>query len=129
MAKQDIQICQSTIGVIKYRMDIQQEMVTNDKIEKLVEEIAIENDPIDFIGNLSPEQFQKLAPKDMFRFITGLYSQLSVLRKQIAKHERARLSINYNKVPKDIAYLTKTEAQLRMDLQLCIESAEDFIQM
>lgn len=62
-------------------MDIQQDMITNDKIEKLVESIAIENDPIDFIGNMTPEQFQKLTPKDMFRFITGLYSQLSVLRK------------------------------------------------
>lgn len=32
-------------------------MVTNDKIEKIVEEIAIENDPIDFISSLTPEQF------------------------------------------------------------------------
>lgn len=38
-------------------MDIQQDMITNDKIEKLVESIAIENDPIDFIGNMTAEQF------------------------------------------------------------------------
>ncbi len=42
-------------------------------------------------------------------------------------HERDRLSLNYNKVPKDIAYLTKTEAELRRDLVLSIESGEEAI--
>lgn len=42
-------------------------------------------------------------------------------------HERERLSLNYNKVPKDIAYLTKNEAELRRELVLAIESGEEAI--
>ena len=42
-------------------------------------------------------------------------------------HERERLSLNYNKVPKDIAYLTKNETELRKDLVNSIEAGEEAI--
>ena len=42
-------------------------------------------------------------------------------------HERERLSLNYNKIPKDIAYLTKNEAELRRELVLAIESGEEAV--
>ncbi len=45
----------------------------------------------------------------------------------MAIHERERLSLNYNKVPRDIAYLTKNEAELRRELVLAIESGEEAI--
>ena len=50
-----------------------------------------------------------------------------MLRRQISQHERERLQINYNKIPKDITYLTKTEAELKKDLVLCIEAGDDFL--
>ena len=42
-------------------------------------------------------------------------------------HERERLSLNYNKIPKDIAYLTKNEAELRRELVPAIESGEEAV--
>jgi hypothetical protein len=45
----------------------------------------------------------------------------------MAMHERERLSLNYNKIPKDIAYLTKNEAELRRELVLAIESGEEAV--
>jgi len=37
------------------------------------------------------------------------------------------LQINYNKVPKDIKYLTLKEAELKKELVLCIETGENFM--
>ena len=37
------------------------------------------------------------------------------------------MQINYNKMPKDIQYLTKTEAELKRDLVLCIETGDEFL--
>lgn len=45
----------------------------------------------------------------------------------MTQHERDRLQINYNKVPRDITYLTKTEAELKRDLVLCIETGDEFL--
>lgn len=52
-----------------------------------------------------------------------------MLRRRMQQHERDRLQINYNKVPKDILYLTKTEAELKRDLVLCIETGDEFLQV
>lgn len=41
--------------------------------------------------------------------------------------ERARLQDNFNKIPKDIAYLTKTEVELKRELCLCIEEGEEYL--
>lgn len=38
--------------------------------------------------------------------------------------EKARLS---EKMPRDVKYLTKTEAELKRELVLCIEEAEDLM--
>lgn len=50
-----------------------------------------------------------------------------MLRRRMTQHERERLQINYNKVPKDIQYLTKSEAELKKDLVLCIETGDEFL--
>lgn len=42
----------------------------------------------------------------------------------MAQHERDRLQINYNKVPKDIRYLTQSEEELKKELVQVIESGE-----
>lgn len=44
----------------------------------------------------------------------------------MTQHERDRLQVNYNKIPKDIKYLTASEADLKRDLVQCIEAGEDF---
>ena len=54
---------------------------------------------------------------------------IMMLRRRMQQHERDRLQINYNKVPKDILYLTKTEAELKRDLVLCIETGDEFLQV
>lgn len=41
--------------------------------------------------------------------------------------ERSRLQDNFNKLPRDIAYLTKSEAELKRELCLCIDRGEDFL--
>jgi hypothetical protein len=46
----------------------------------------------------------------------------------MSQHERDRLMLNYNKVPKDITYLTKTEEQLKKELVQCIETCEEMIE-
>ena len=50
-----------------------------------------------------------------------------MLRRRMTQHERDRLQMNYNKIPRDIQYLTRTEAELKRDLVLCIESGDEFL--
>jgi hypothetical protein len=47
-----------------------------------------------------------------------------MLRRRMTQHERDRLHINYDKIPKDILYLTKTEADLKKELVLLIETGD-----
>lgn len=41
--------------------------------------------------------------------------------------ERARLQDNFNKIPKDIAYLTKSEVDLKREMCLTIEEGEEYL--
>ena len=41
--------------------------------------------------------------------------------------ERARLQENFNRIPRDIAYLTKTEMELKKELRFCIEDGEAYL--
>lgn len=43
--------------------------------------------------------------------------------------ERKRLQDNFDRIPKDIKYLTKSEAELKRELCLHIEDAECFLNM
>ena len=40
-------------------------------------------------------------------------------------YERERLRTNYDRIPKDLEYLTKDEAELRKELALTLQSAEE----
>lgn len=68
-----------------------------------------------------------MRPKDFFRVIDTLNKAIAGIRKQMTNLERARLSDNFNKIPKDIAYLTKSEADLKRELCLCIEEGEEYL--
>ena len=54
---------------------------------------------------------------------------MQMLRRRMTQHERARLHALYDKIPRDIQYLTRTEAELKRSLVECIDRGEDHIQM
>ena len=54
-----------------------------------------------------------------------MHKQISMLRRQLAIYERERLQTNYDRIPKDLEYLTKSETELRKDLSLTLQSAQE----
>lgn len=68
-----------------------------------------------------------MRPRDFVKVLHSLSNQILMLRRRMTQHERDRLQINYNKIPKDILYLTKSEAELKRDLVLCIETGDEFL--
>ena len=80
------------------------------------------------ISSFTPEQMNgPIRPKDFLKLFDSINQQLAVLRKQMTKMERDRLSDNFNRIPKDIMYLTKTEAELKKELVLSIEDGEKYL--
>ena len=43
--KQDLEVAKNTIQVVSYKMDLQEKMMTNDRIEEKIKAIEDENDP------------------------------------------------------------------------------------
>jgi len=43
--------------------------------------------------------------------------------------EKQRLQDNFNRVPKDIAFMTKTEQDLKREMCLAIDDAYDFLEV
>ena len=43
--KQDLEVAKNTIQVVSYKMDLQEKMMTNDRIEETIKAIEDENDP------------------------------------------------------------------------------------
>lgn len=43
--KQDLEVAKNTIQVVSYKMDLQEKMMTNDRIEEIIKAIEDENDP------------------------------------------------------------------------------------
>lgn len=82
----------------------------NNTIEEKIKKVADDCDPQHLVSTLTAEEINKLKPKDFVKYFTDFHAQMGMLRRQMAMHERERLSLNYDKVPKDIAYLTKNEA-------------------
>jgi hypothetical protein len=68
-----------------------------------------------------------LAPRDLAKILKSMNSQVMMLRKRVAQHERDRLQSNYNKVPKDIRYLTDKEIDLKKELVQAIEKSEEYL--
>jgi uncharacterized protein YllA (UPF0747 family) len=68
-----------------------------------------------------------MRPKDFIRVIDTINKNIALIRKQLTFLERSRLQDNFNKVPKDIAYLTKSEADLKREMCLCIEEGEEYL--
>ena len=73
------------------------------------------------------EEIQNMQISDFVKIMKQHNQMIMMLRRRMQQHERDRLQINYNKVPKDITYLTKTEAELKRDLVLCIETGDEFL--
>lgn len=68
-----------------------------------------------------------MKPKDFVRVIDQINKSITTIRKQMTNLERQRLQDNFNKVPKDIAYLTKSEADLKREMCLVIEQGEEYL--
>lgn len=43
--KQDLEVAKNTIQVVSYKMDLQEKMMTNDRIEETIKAVEDENDP------------------------------------------------------------------------------------
>ena len=54
---------------------------------------------------------------------------VSGIRKQMTALEKNRLKDNFDKMPKDIMYLTKSEIDLKRNLVNMIEEVENFLVM
>lgn len=75
------------------------------------------------IGSFTPEQLNgPMRPKDFVRVIDTLNKSISGIRKQMGNLERDRLRENFNKIPRDIEYLIKSEADLKRELCNSIET-------
>lgn len=68
-----------------------------------------------------------MKPKDFVRVIDQINKSITTIRKQMTNLERQRLQDNFNKVPKDIAYLTKSETDLKREMCLVIEQGEEYL--
>lgn len=66
-------------------------------------------------------------PKDLVEMMRAMNTQITMLRKRMAQHERDRLQLGYNKVPLEIKYLTVSEQELKKELVQCIEAGQDFL--
>ena len=90
--------------------------------------IEIENETNRLINSFTPEQLNgPTRPKDFLRLFDSQNKQISAIRKQMTALERARLQDNFNRIPRDIAYLTKTEMELKKELVFCIEDGEAYL--
>ena len=69
-------------------------------------------------------QGKHLQPKDGLRLVDSLNKPIVANRKQMTALERARLQDNFNKIPKDIQYLTRSEVELKRNLVNLIEECE-----
>ena len=70
-----------------------------------------------------------LKSKDILKLFDSINHSIVELRKQMTALERKRLQDNFDRIPKDIKYLTKSEAELKRELCLHIEDAECFLNM
>lgn len=70
-----------------------------------------------------------MRPKDFVKVLDSINKSMGGLRKQMTLLERQRLKDNFNKIPKDITYLTKSEAELKRDLVNTTEEGQEFVEM
>jgi len=81
----------------------------------------IEREVVDSLSGLTVEAYKKMGPAEQLKMLNGIQTQIGVLRKKMAQQEQERLSLNYNKLPRDVELLTKNEAQLRHELIMSID--------
>lgn len=109
---------EAMMTVLGYKMELQEQQLCNTRIELDIE--AVHNETAKAIES----EYSLIG---VVKAIKAQSQETAMLRKRMAQHERDRLSVNYNKIPKDIRYLTQTEAELKQQLVQCIETAEDFV--
>jgi hypothetical protein len=114
---------ENKINVLKQRLVLMEKMLANDRIEDRIAEVS--NKTQDFQQCLSPELLAGIKSNDFKKIVNNMHQQLGMLRRQLAQYERERLLTNYDRIPKDIEYLTKTEVELRKELALTLQSAEE----
>lgn len=68
-----------------------------------------------------------LNSKDTLKLFEAVNKSIAGLKQQVVLMERQRLKDNFDRIPKDIKYLTKTEAELKKELVLHIEDAESCV--
>lgn len=125
--KHQILSTNASISVFAYKMDTYNEIKKFDEEDKVLGEMN--NETSRLINSFTPEVAAggPLKSKDILRLFDSINKSIVALRKQMTNLERSRLTENFNKMPRDIAYLTKTEAQLKRELCLAIDDAEDFL--
>lgn len=115
-----------TCQVLAYKLDLSTQMQHVNAVDQECQNL--ENEVNRLILSFTPEQMNgPIRPKDFLRLFDTQNKQISVIRKQMTALERARLSENFNRIPKDIAYLTKSEAELKKEMVLCIEDGESYL--
>lgn len=118
---------QAMMTVLQYKMGLLEQQIVNSRLEKSIEEVAQE------AFNLQQEIVQAvntdkgLSSREIAKILKSLNQQMSMMSKRIAQHERERLQGNYNKVPKDIRYLTQSEAELKKELIQTIETGQEYL--
>lgn len=110
-----------------YKLEIAEEINENNEEDFAIQEVGAES--ANLFAEFTHDQISKLRPSDFIKILHSFNNQIMMLRRKMTQHERDRLQINYDKIPKDILYLTKTEAQLKKELVLCIETGDQFLQV
>lgn len=100
-------------------MELQDKMHENKVWDKIVHDI--EKEVQDSLSGLTVEAFKKMGPADQLKLLNGIQTQVGMLRRKMAQQEQERLSLTYNKLPKDVELLTKNETQLRHELIMSID--------
>jgi hypothetical protein len=62
-----------------------------------------------------------LRPKDILKLFDSTNKSIVGIRQQMCKLETDRLKDNFNKIPRDLNYLVKSEVELKRELCLLIE--------
>lgn len=116
----------ATIKVFSYKMDLFKEMKEVESVDKALEEATNETQRL--LNSFTPDVAagKPLQSKDILKMIDSINQSINANRKQMTKLERNRLQDNFNKVPKDIQHLTRSEVELKRNLVNMIEQVEDF---
>ena len=108
--------------MLSYKFEIFKDSANADKVSNEIE--SVQNETDNLLKKMSSEQLNgPLRSKDFLPLLDGVNKSIGMLRKQVQMMEKQRLQDNFNRVPKDIAFMTKTEEELKREMCLAIDDA------